>query len=70
MELNNADLIPVLTLSKAGLLEDLISAVLGHLVSDNIHSAAPEGGRTIGGKSLSDDLDCLVLKTTSTNEVF
>ena len=71
MELNNTDLIPALTLSKSSFLEDLVCAVLGHLVPDNVHGAARlKSGRTIGSKSLAHDFDGLVLKTTSMNEVF
>jgi len=71
MELDNTDLIPALTLGKSSFLEDLVGAVLGHLVPDNVHGAARlKSGRTIGSKSLGHDFDGLVLKTTSMNEVF
>ena len=71
VELNNSDSIPALTLSEPSFLEDLVGAVLGHLVPDNVHGAARlKGGRTIGNKSLGHDFDGLILKTTSTNEVF
>ena len=71
MELNNTDLIPALTFSEPSFLEDLVSAVLGHFVPNNVHGAARlKSGRTIGSKSLGHDFDGLVLKTTSMNEVF
>lgn len=71
VELNNSDLIPTLTLGEPSFLEHPVGAVLGHLVPDNVHGTARlKSGRTIGSKSLGHDFDGLVLKTTSTNEVF
>ncbi len=70
MELNDADLIPALPFLEAGLGKDLVGAVLGHGVTNDVHrTPAFESGLVIGRQSLSNDLDSLVLQAMLVDEV-